>query len=75
MARNAEMPRQVDLMWPILQALEQLGGSASIHELDDRVATDLVSALNRGLRRRLDSGAVAGARTADRGPDRRIEKR
>ena len=28
-------------MWPILRALEQLGGSASIHELDDRVATDL----------------------------------
>ncbi len=41
MARNAEMPRQADLMWPILQALEELGGSASIHELDDRVATDL----------------------------------
>ena len=41
MARNADMPRQVELMWPILRALEGLGGSASIHELDDRVATDL----------------------------------
>ena len=28
-------------MWPILQALEGLDGSASIHELDDRVAMDL----------------------------------
>jgi len=25
----------------VLRALEELGGSASIHELDDRVATDL----------------------------------
>lgn len=41
MRYRAEMPRQVDLMWPILRALEGLGGSASIHELDDRVATDL----------------------------------
>jgi len=38
---SAEMPKQVDLMWPILQALEGLGGSGSIHELDDRVAMDL----------------------------------
>ena len=36
-----EMPRQVDLMWPMLGALEGLGGSASIGEVDDRVAADM----------------------------------
>ena len=41
MAHNSEVPREVDLMWPILQALEKLGGSASIRELNDRVAMDL----------------------------------
>lgn len=41
MNQNAAMPRQVELMWPILRALDGLGGSASIHELDDRVASDL----------------------------------
>ena len=41
MRQTAEMPTQVDLMWPTLRALEGLGGSASIHELDDRVSTDL----------------------------------
>lgn len=41
MTLATEIPRQVDLMWPILRALERLGGSASIHELDDRVSTDL----------------------------------
>ncbi len=35
------MPRDIDLMWPILQALTGLGGSASIGELNDRVATDM----------------------------------
>ena len=35
------LPKQVDLMWPTLQALERLGGSASLHELTDRVAVDL----------------------------------
>lgn len=40
MADNMEMPRQVDLMWPMLRALKGLGGSAYIGELDDRVATD-----------------------------------
>ena len=40
-ADNMEMPTQVDLMWPMLRALEELGGSASIGELDDRVATDM----------------------------------
>ena len=41
MRRPAEMPRPPDLMWPTLRALERLGGSASIRELDDRVSTDL----------------------------------
>ena len=41
MADDKDMPRQVDLMWPMLRALEGLGGSASIGELDDRVATDM----------------------------------
>ena len=41
MTDELNMPRQIDLMWPILQALAGLGGSASIGELDDRVATDM----------------------------------
>lgn len=41
MTDNKDMPRQVDLMWPVLRALEGLGGSASIREVDDRVATDM----------------------------------
>ena len=41
MRQPAEMPRPEDLMWPTLRALERLGGSASIRELDDRVSTDL----------------------------------
>ena len=41
MRHTAQMPKQVDLMWPTLRALDGLGGSASIHELDDRVSTDL----------------------------------
>lgn len=36
-----EIPKQRNLMWPVLRALEGLGGSASIGELDDRVATDM----------------------------------
>ena len=28
-------------MWPVLKALESLGGSSSIRELDERIATDL----------------------------------
>ena len=35
------LPKQIDLMWPTLQALDRLGGSASLHELTDRVAVDL----------------------------------
>ena len=35
------LPKHSDLMWPTLRALKDLGGSASIHELDDRVASDL----------------------------------
>ena len=41
MAESDDMPSQADLMWPVLRALERLGGSASIRELDDRVATDM----------------------------------
>ncbi len=41
MAKNVEMPSQVELMWPMLRALDELGGSASIREVDDRVATDM----------------------------------
>ncbi len=41
MGRSDNLPKRADLMWPTLQALKDLGGSASIHELDDRVATDL----------------------------------
>ena len=41
MTHATEIPKQVDLMWPIFRALEGLGGSASIQELDDRVSTDL----------------------------------
>ena len=41
MADELNMPRDIDLMWPILQALTGLGGSASIGELNDRVATDM----------------------------------
>ena len=41
MGRVAELPKHSDLMWPTLRALRDLGGSGSIHELDDRVATDL----------------------------------
>ena len=41
MRQPAEMPRPADLMWPTLRALERLGGSASIRELDDGVSTDL----------------------------------
>lgn len=36
-----DMPTQVELMWPMLRALEGLGGSAPIHKLDERVATDM----------------------------------
>ena len=41
MRQTPKMPTQVDLMWPTLRALEGLGGSALIHELDDRVSADL----------------------------------
>ena len=58
MRQPAEMPRPADLMWPTLRALERLGGSASIRELDDRVSTDL--GLAGG-----DSGCVERRRAAD----------
>ena len=39
--KEGEMPGRDDLMWPTLQALAALGGSASIHELNDHVARHL----------------------------------
>lgn len=41
MIRTEEVPGRDDLMWPTLRGLEALGGSASIHELNDHVARDL----------------------------------
>lgn len=41
MTAKKDMPRKVDLMWPMLRALEGLGGSASARALDERVATDM----------------------------------
>ena len=41
MTLPAKVPTQLELMWPVLKALESLGGSSSIRELDERVATDL----------------------------------
>ena len=32
-----ELPRQYDLMKPTLVALDQIGGSASLHEINDAV--------------------------------------
>ena len=36
-----QLPTYEDLLWPILKALEDRGGSASIQELFEQVATDL----------------------------------
>ncbi|MDE2904167.1 MAG: restriction endonuclease [Chloroflexota bacterium] len=41
MAQPAKMPSFEELMWATLGALESLGGSASIRELDDSVSTNL----------------------------------
>jgi len=35
------LPRYDDLLWPTLQAVEALGGSGTISEIDDRVLADL----------------------------------
>ncbi len=35
-----EVPRYQDLLWPVVVALRELGGSASISELDERVIAD-----------------------------------
>lgn len=35
------LPRYDDLLWPTLQAVEALGGSGTISEIDDRVFADL----------------------------------
>ena len=36
-----QLPTYEDLLWPTLKALENRGGSASIKELSEQVATDL----------------------------------
>ena len=38
------LPTMEDLLWPILEVLEKQGGSASIHELSEYVASELVLA-------------------------------
>ena len=35
---HADVPRVSDLFYPVLKALDLLGGSASIDEIDDEVA-------------------------------------
>ena len=41
MTDERQIPSTKDLHWPILKALEDRGGSASIQELSEQVATDL----------------------------------
>ena len=41
MGPRKDLPSETDLLWPTLQALEELGGSASIYELSERLAIDL----------------------------------
>ena len=41
MISESQIPTYEDLLWPTLKALETRGGSASIHELASRVATDM----------------------------------
>ncbi len=41
MATKPRMPTYLDLLWPTLKALEDSGGSASIHELSSLVSTRL----------------------------------
>ncbi len=36
-----DLPKYDDLLWPTLEALERLGGSASIHEISDHIAISL----------------------------------
>lgn len=38
---GAELPRYTDLMQPVLRALDRLGGSARLNEIDEAVAADL----------------------------------
>ncbi len=62
------VPKYDDLFNPLLQALHELGSSASIAELEDRVATNLdlteqdISEIHRGTRTKL-SYNMAWART------------
>ena len=41
MRQTTEIPSQTELMWPTLQALAKLGGSASNGELNDQISIDL----------------------------------
>ena len=41
MIPEPQMPTYEDLLWPTLEALESIGGSASIQELSSRVALDM----------------------------------
>ena len=41
MTDERKIPSTKDLHWPILKALEDRGGSASIQELSEQLATDL----------------------------------
>ena len=41
MSAIEKLPGQSDLLWPTLRTLERLGGSASIGELGERLATEL----------------------------------
>ena len=41
MKPTKDLPSQDDLLWPTLRALMHLGGSASIHELSNQLASDL----------------------------------
>ena len=38
---TAQIPTRLDLLWPVLKALETLGGSASVRELSGQLASDL----------------------------------
>ncbi|MYD43453.1 MAG: restriction endonuclease [Gammaproteobacteria bacterium] len=41
MDKSSQVPKTMDLLWPMLKSLKKLGGSASIRELDDHIAQAL----------------------------------
>ena len=41
MIPEPQMPTYEDLLWPTLEALESIGGSASIQELSSQLAIDM----------------------------------